>query len=183
MRVEKDDHMRPDSTLEGLAALPPSFGKDGSVTAGNASGIVDGAAAGGRDLGQNAARREKAARPDRFLGQSSASSRSSWGWAPRRPRAKRIAKAGLSQNDIGLWEINEAFAGQILGVVRELGLDLEKLNVNGGAIALGHPLAATGTRLHADAPERDAPARLRYGLAGACIGGGQGIAVVLESAA
>jgi acetyl-CoA C-acetyltransferase len=94
-----------------------------------------------------------------------------------------LARAGLAIEDIALWEINEAFAGQILGVVRELGLDLEKLNVNGGAIALGHPLAATGTRLTLTLARELARRGERYGVAGACIGGGQGIAVVLEAAA
>jgi acetyl-CoA acetyltransferase family protein len=92
-----------------------------------------------------------------------------------------LAAAGLKQEDISLWEINEAFAGQILGVVRELGLDLETLNVNGGAIALGHPLAATGTRCTLTLLKELRRRNLRYGLAGACIGGGQGIAVIVES--
>ena len=92
-----------------------------------------------------------------------------------------LARAGLKLEDIDLIEINEAFAGQILGVVTELGLDLEKLNVNGGAIALGHPLAATGTRLMLTLAHELRRRGERYGLAGACIGGGQGIAVVLES--
>ncbi len=181
VRVEKDDHMRPDSTLEGLAALPPSFGKDGSVTAGNASGIVDGAAAVVVASGESLGKRKPLGRLV------------SWGVVGVEPElmglgpapAARLAleKAGLSQKDIGLWEINEAFAGQILGVVRELGLDLEKLNVNGGAIALGHPLAASGTRLTLTLLKEMRRRSIRYGLAGACIGGGQGIAVVLESAA
>ncbi len=94
-----------------------------------------------------------------------------------------LAKAGLQPSDIELWEINEAFAGQILGVVRELGLDREKLNVNGGAIALGHPLAATGTRCTLTLLKEMRRRNVRYGLAGACIGGGQGIALVVESAA
>ncbi len=99
--------------------------------------------------------------------------------------ATRIAleRAGLKKDDIGLWEINEAFAGQILGVIRELELDTEKLNVNGGAIALGHPLAASGTRLTLTLLKEMRRRGVRYGLAGACIGGGQGIAVVVESAA
>jgi acetyl-CoA C-acetyltransferase len=99
--------------------------------------------------------------------------------------AARIAleRAGLAQEDVDLWEINEAFAGQILGVVRELGLDLAKLNVNGGAIALGHPLGATGTRLTLTLAKELRRRGLRYGVGAACIGGGQGIAVVLESAA
>jgi len=105
------------------------------------------------------------------------------GLGPAPAAREALAKAGLSQNDIGLWEINEAFAGQILGVVRELGLDVEKLNVNGGAIALGHPLAASGTRLTLTLLKEMRRRGVRYGLAGACIGGGQGIAVVLESAA
>src|SRR5262245_52807161 len=183
IRVEKDDHMRPDSTLEGLAALPPSFGKDGSVTAGNASGIVDGAAA-----VVVASADAEAARGRKALGRLV-----SWGVVGVEPElmgigpapAARLAisRAGLSQKDIGLWEINEAFAGQILGVVRELGLDIDKLNVNGGAIALGHPLGATGTRLTLTLLKEMRRRGVRYGLAGACIGGGQGIALVLESAA
>ena len=181
VRFEKDDHMRPDSTLEGLAALPPSFGKDGSVTAGNASGIVDGAAS-------VVVASADAARGKKPLGRIV-----SWGvvgvepelmgLGPAPAAREALAKAGLSQNDIGLWEINEAFAGQILGVVRELGLDVEKLNVNGGAIAPGHPLAASGTRLTLTLLKEMRRRGVRYGLAGACIGGGQGIAVVLESAA
>ena len=181
IRVEKDDHMRPDTTLEGLAALPPSFGKDGSVTAGNASGIVDGAAS------------VVVASADAARGKKPLGRLVSWGVVGVEPELmgigpapaarEAIAKAGLSQKDIGLWEINEAFAGQILGVVRELGLDVEKLNVNGGAIALGHPLAASGTRLTLTLLKEMRRRGVRYGLAGACIGGGQGIALVLESAA
>ncbi len=181
VRVEKDDHLRPDSTLEGLAGLPPSFGKDGSVTAGNASGIVDGAAA-------VVVASAEAARGKKPLGRLV-----SWavvgvepelmGLGPAPAARKALSKAGLSQKDIGLWEINEAFAGQILGVMKELGLDRETLNVNGGAIALGHPLAATGTRCTLTLLKEMRRRGVRYGLAGACIGGGQGIAVVLESAA
>jgi acetyl-CoA acetyltransferase family protein len=146
IRVERDDHMRPETTLEALAALPASFGKGGQVTAGNASGIVDGAAAVVVTSADTA--RERGKKP---LGRIV-----SWGVAGVEPELmglgpapaarQALAKAGLSIADVDLWEINEAFAGQILGVIRELGLDREKLNVNGGAIALGHPLAATGTR-------------------------------------
>jgi acetyl-CoA acetyltransferase family protein len=183
VRVEKDDHLRPDTTLEGLAALPPSFGKDGSVTAGNASGIVDGAAAvvvtssgnakakGRAPLGRLVAWAVVGVEPELM------------GIGPAPAARAAISKAGLKPADIGLWEINEAFAGQILGVVRELGLDREKLNVNGGAIALGHPLAATGTRCTLTLLKEMRRRGVRYGLAGACIGGGQGIAVVVESAA
>ena len=183
VRVERDDHLRPDTTIEALAKLPPSFGKDGQVTAGNASGIVDGAAAVVVTTAANAERKGK-----KPLGRLV-----SWGVVGCEPElmglgpapAARIAleRAGLSLEDVDLWEINEAFAGQILGVVRELGLDLAKLNVNGGAIALGHPLAATGTRLTLTLLKELRRRGLRYGVAGACIGGGQGIAVVLESAA
>ncbi len=183
VRVEKDDHLRPDSTLEGLAALAPSFGKDGSVTAGNASGIVDGAAAvivtsadharakGRKPLGRLVSWAVVGVEPELM------------GLGPAPAARAAIARAGLRQQDIGLWEINEAFAGQILGVVRELGLDLATLNVNGGAIALGHPLAATGTRCTLTLLKEMRRRGTRYGLAGACIGGGQGIAVVVESAA
>jgi acetyl-CoA acetyltransferase family protein len=181
VRVERDDHMRPDTTMEALAKLPPSFGKDGQVTAGNASGIVDGAAAVVVTSAENA--RRKGVKP---LGRLV-----SWGVVGCEPElmglgpapAARAAleRAGLSKDDIDLWEINEAFAGQILGVVRELGLDREKLNVNGGAIALGHPLAASGTRLTLTLLKELSRRGARYGLAGACIGGGQGIAVVVES--
>jgi acetyl-CoA acyltransferase 2 len=183
VRVERDDHLRPNTTLEALAKLPPSFGKDGQVTAGNASGIVDGAAAVVVTTAANAER--KGRKPlGRLL---------SWGVVGCEPElmglgpapAARIAleRAGLALEDIDLWEINEAFAGQILGVVRELGLDLAKLNVNGGAIALGHPLAATGTRLTLTLLKELRRRGLRYGVGAACIGGGQGIAIVLESAA
>jgi acetyl-CoA acetyltransferase family protein len=183
IRVDRDDHMRPDTTIEALAKLPPSFGKDGQVTAGNASGIVDGAAAVVVTSAENA--RRKGTKP---LGRLV-----SWAVVGCDPElmglgpapAARIAldRAGISKEDVDLWEINEAFAGQILGVVRELDLDLAKLNVNGGAIALGHPLAATGTRLTLTLLKELRRRGARYGLAGACIGGGQGIAVVLESAA
>ncbi len=181
IKVEKDDHMRPDTTLEGLAALPPSFGKDGQVTAGNASGIVDGAAAVVVTSAENA--RAKGRKP---LGRLV-----SWavvgcepelmGLGPAPAARAALERAGLKKQDMDLWEINEAFAGQILGVIRELDLDREKLNVNGGAIALGHPLAATGTRCTLTLLKELRRRKARYGLAGACIGGGQGIALVVES--
>jgi acetyl-CoA acetyltransferase family protein len=179
--VEKDDHPRPDTTIEALAALPPSFGAGGLVTAGNASGIVDAAAAVVVTSASNA--RAKGKKP---LGRLVASAvvgcePELMGLGPAPAARAALARAGLKKEDISLWEINEAFAGQILGVVRELGLDLEKLNVNGGAIALGHPLAATGTRCTLTLLKEMRRRNVRYGLAGACIGGGQGIAVVVES--
>jgi acetyl-CoA acetyltransferase family protein len=181
LTVDRDDHARPDTTLEALAGLPPSFGAGGQVTAGNASGIVDAAAA---VVVTSASRaREKGFRP---LGRLVASAvvgcePELMGIGPAPAARAALARAGLKKEDIALWEINEAFAGQILGVVRELGLDLETLNVNGGAIALGHPLAATGTRLTLTLLKELRRRNLRYGLAGACIGGGQGIAIIVES--
>ena len=179
----EDDHMRPDTTLEGLAKLKPSFGKDGFVTAGNASGIVDGAAMLVVTTAEKA--KEKGKTP---LGRIV-----SWGVAGCDPEimgigpvpATRIAlkKAGLSLGDIDLIEVNEAFAGQILAVAKELGIDPEKLNVNGGAIALGHPLGASGTRILLSVLYELRRRKLRYGLASACIGGGQGIAMIVESLA
>jgi acetyl-CoA acetyltransferase family protein len=179
--ITTDDHLRPDTTIEGLAKLKPAFGKDGLVTAGNASGIVDGAAMVVVTTAENAASRGK-----QPLGRIV-----SWGIAGCDPEimgigpvpATKIAleKAGLSLDQIDLIEINEAFAGQILAVSRELGLDPEKLNVNGGAIALGHPLAATGTRLVLTLLYELRRRKQRYGLASACIGGGQGIAMIVEA--
>jgi acetyl-CoA acetyltransferase family protein len=181
VRVEKDDHLRPDTTLEGLAQLPSSFGKDGQVTAGNASGIVDGAAA--VVLTSASGARARGASP---LGRLV-----SWavvgcdpalmGLGPAPAARAALSRAGLKAEQMDLWEINEAFAGQILGVAKELGLDRDTLNVNGGAIALGHPLAATGTRLTLTLLRELRRRKARYGLAGACIGGGQGIAVIVES--
>ncbi len=181
VRVEKDDHLRPDTTLAALAALPPSFGKGGQVTAGNASGIVDGAAAvvvtsaeaarakGKKPLGRLVAWAVVGVEPELM------------GLGPAPAARAALQKAGLRAEEIDLWEINEAFAAQVLGVVSELHLDREKLNVNGGAIALGHPLAATGTRCTLTLLKEMRRRGVRYGLAGACIGGGQGIAVVLET--
>jgi acetyl-CoA acetyltransferase family protein len=173
-----DDHGRPDTTMEGLAKLKPAFAKDGLVTAGNASGIVDGAAM----LVVSTAEEAKDRKP---LGRIV-----SWGVAGCDPEimgigpvpAVKIAlkKAGLTLDDIDLVEINEAFAGQILAVAKELGVDMEKLNVNGGAIALGHPLAASGTRLLLTVLYELRRRQGRYGLASACIGGGQGIAMIVE---
>jgi acetyl-CoA acetyltransferase family protein len=179
--VEADDHPRPDTTLEGLASLRPAFGKDGLVTAGNASGIVDGAAA------LVVASREEALRGGRQV----LARVVSWaavgvppeimGIGPVPASRKALAAAGLELRDIDLVEINEAFAGQYLAVEKELGLDREKTNVNGGAIALGHPLGATGARLLLTLSLELRRRKGRYGLAAACIGGGQGIAMILEN--
>ena len=181
--ISEDDHMRPDTTKEILAKLKPAFAKDGFVTAGNASGIVDGAAMLVITTAEKA--KEKGKQP---LGRIV-----SWGIAGCDPEimgigpvpATQIAlkKANLTVGDIDLIEINEAFAGQILAVAKELGIDHDKLNVNGGAIALGHPLGASGTRLVLTLLYELRRRKLRYGLASACIGGGQGIAMIVESLA
>jgi acetyl-CoA acetyltransferase family protein len=178
--VSADDHLRPDTTLEVLAKLPTAFSKDGFVTAGNASGIVDGAAAlviaGGEFV------RERGLKPaGRIV---------SWAYAGVEPDVmgigpvpairKALEKAGLKLSDIDLVEVNEAFACQYLAVEKELGLDRSKTNVNGGAIALGHPLGASGTRLVLTALNELRRRGGRYGLASACIGGGQGIAIIFE---
>jgi len=180
-QITSDDHIRPDTTLEGLAKLKPAFAKDGFVTAGNASGIVDGAAMVVVTSAENAQKKNK-----KPLGRIV-----SWGVAGCDPEimgigpvpATKIAlqRASLSLNDLDLIEINEAFAGQILAVAKELGIDQAKLNVNGGAIALGHPLAASGTRLLITLLYELRRRKARYGLASACIGGGQGIAMIVES--
>jgi acetyl-CoA acetyltransferase family protein len=179
-QVKEDDHLRPETTMEVLAKLKPAFAKDGFVTAGNASGIVDGAAMVTVTTAENAKRKGK-----KPLGRVV-----SWGIAGCDPDimgigpvpATKIAlkRAGLKLADIDLIEINEAFAGQILAVIKELGVDVDKLNVNGGAIALGHPLAASGTRLVLTVLNELRRRQKRYGLASACIGGGQGIAMIVE---
>jgi acetyl-CoA acetyltransferase family protein len=177
---DQDDHLRPDTTLEGLAKLRPAFAKDGFVTAGNASGIVDGAAAlviAGEDYV-----RQKNLKPmGRIV---------SWAYVGVEPEImgigpvpaslKALEKAGLTLDDMDLIEVNEAFAAQYLAVESELGLDRSKTNVNGGAIALGHPLGATGTRLVLTVLHELRRREGRYALATACIGGGQGIAMIVE---
>jgi acetyl-CoA acetyltransferase len=150
------------------------------VTAGNASGIVDGGAA--LILASDAAVKAKAS--SRWRGSSrgrrSVWIRPTWGWGRRRPRARPSRIAGLSLEQIDLIEVNEAFAGQYLAVEKELGLDRNKTNVNGGAIALGHPLGMTGTRLLLTLTHQLQQRGGKYGLATACIGGGQGIAAIVE---
>lgn len=178
----EDDHRRPDSTLERLAGLRPAFSKDGLVTAGNASGIVDGGAA--LVVATADFARKRKLKP---LGRVA-----SWAYAGVPPEImgigpvpasrKALARAGLKLSDMDLVEVNEAFAPQYLAVEKELGLEREKTNVNGGAIALGHPLGATGTRLLLTLLLELGRRKGRYGLATACIGGGQGIAMIVESA-
>lgn len=179
--VEKDEHPRPETTLEGLAKLPPAFDESGFVTAGNASGIVDGAAM----LLLTTAERAKSwgkvplARLRSWAVVGVEPSRMGIGPAPAIRAA--LDKAGMTLADLDLIEINEAFAGQILACVKDLDLDASKLNVNGGAIALGHPLGATGARITMTLAKELKRRGGGVGVASACIGGGQGIALIVES--
>ena len=179
--LTEDDHRRPQTTIEGLAKLKPAFGKNGTVTAGNASGIVDGAAAVVL-MSLDEVRKRNMDPLGRIV---------SWGIAGVDPKimgsgpvpATKVAlqKAGMTLEHIDLIEVNEAFAAQYLAVEKQLGLDREKVNVNGGAIALGHPLGATGTRLVITLLNELRRRKKKYGLATACIGGGQGIAMIVEN--
>lgn len=176
-----DEHMRPATTLDVLLSLKPYFKKDGLVTAGNASGIVDGAAAtvlasaayaaarGLRPLGRLVAWAVVGVEPQYM------------GIGPAPAARKALAKADMRLEQMDLVEVNEAFAPQYLAVERELGLERAKTNVHGGAIAIGHPLAATGTRLTIHLLHALRRAKGRFGLGSACIGGGQGAAVIVEA--
>jgi acetyl-CoA acyltransferase 2 len=175
-----DEHPRPNTTRAGLAELKPAFQKDGVVTAGNASGITDGAASVVLSTAEIADRR----------GLIPLARIVAWGVAGCDPEimgigpvpAVKVAleRAGLALDQIDLFEINEAFACQYLAVEKVLGLDRKKVNVNGGAIAIGHPLGATGARLTATLIYELQRRPARYGVGGACIGGGQGIALIIE---
>lgn len=180
-RVEKDEQIRPDTTVEGLARLKPSFLAEGVVTAGNASGINDGAAA--LVLTTGASARKRGIKP---LGRLVAWAAKGvapeiMGIGPASAARDALAKAGLTLADMDLVEINEAFAAQYVAVEKELGLSREKTNLNGGAVALGHPLGASGARLTLTLLHQLRRGGGRYGLASACIGGGQGIALILEA--
>jgi len=176
-----DEHMRPETTLEGLAKLPPYFKKDGFVTAGNASGICDGAAA--TVIASEEYANEHKLEP---LGRLVA-----WGIAGVEPKYmgigpapaahKALARAGLTLAQMDLVEVNEAFAPQYVAVEKELGLDRARTNVHRGAIAIGHPLAASGTRITIHLLYALRQQKKRYGLGSACIGGGQGAAVIVEA--
>jgi len=175
-----DEHPRPQTTMEILGKLPPVFKKDGTVTAGNASGICDGAAM--LVVTTEEFAKAKGLEPLARIVQ--------WGVAGVDPTIMGIgpapavrgalARAELKQSDIDLFEVNEAFAPQYLAVEKELGLPREKTNVNGGAIALGHPLGASGARITAHLVYELRRRKARYAVGSACIGGGQGIAIVLE---
>ncbi|MFB5285082.1 acetyl-CoA C-acetyltransferase [Peribacillus sp. Hz7] len=179
--VHVDEHIREGVNLENLALLKPAFKKDGTVTPGNASGINDGAAA--VILASEEYVKEHELKPLAKI--------VSWGVAGVDPKImgigpvpaskKALEKANLSLNDIDLFEFNEAFAAQSLAVIKELGVDIEKVNVNGGAVALGHPVGASGTRITYSLAVEMKKRNVKYGLASLCIGGGQGIAVILQN--
>ena len=178
--VDTDEHPRPQTTLDSLAALRPAFNKEGSVTAGNASGINDGAAA---VVVMSASRAKAEGRVPLARIRAAASA----GVAPRVmgmgpvPAARRaLERAGLGIKDIGLLELNEAFAAQSVAVGRELAVQEDRLNVNGGAIALGHPIGASGTRILTTLLYEMGRRDVELGMAAMCIGGGQGIAMVVE---
>lgn len=175
-KLDRDTHIR-SSSYEALSKIRPAFG--GVQTGGNSSGIVDGAAAALVASGGYA----KSGKPlARLLAAATLGvPPETMGLSPVPAIRKLLAGAGLQLKDIDRFEINEAFAAQIIAVERELQLDRGKLNVNGGAIAIGHPLAATGIRLAVTLARELARSRLRYGVASACIGGGQGIALLLEN--
>jgi acetyl-CoA acetyltransferase family protein len=179
--VTEDDHRRPETTIEILSKLPPSFQKDGIVTAGNASGIVDGAAA--VVVTREKTAKERGLKPlGKIISWAAVGvDPSIMGIGPVPSTRKALQLAGLKLEQIDRVEVNEAFAAQYLAVEKELGLSRDKTNVNGGAIALGHPLAASGTRLVITVLHELRRTGLRYGLATACIGGGQGIAMIVEA--
>jgi acetyl-CoA acetyltransferase family protein len=176
-----EDHVVHNCTKESLAELRTAFGPESLVTAGNASGVVDGAAA-------VVIKSASKAKQD---GDKPLAKIISWGivglepaimaYGPVPSSKKALDKAGLTIQDIDRWEINEAFAGQAVACVKDLGLDINKVNVNGGAVGIGHPLAATGTRLVLTLAHELKRCNGKYGVATACIGGGQGIAMVIES--
>jgi acetyl-CoA acyltransferase 2 len=179
--VDRDDHIKPDTAIDKLGKLPPAFGKDGTVTAGNASGIVDGGAA----VVLATAEEAKAS------GLEVQAVIRGWGIAGVEPRIMGIGpvpairavlkRTGLTLDQVDLVEINEAFAAQYLACEKQLELKRDRANVNGGAIALGHPLGATGTRLVITIVRELRRRNKRYGIASACIGGGQGIAILVEN--
>jgi len=179
--VEKDDHCFEGATRDGLSKLQPAFGKDSFVTAGNASGIVDGAAAIVVTTARHAEKRDLSPIGRIASWSVTGVDPETMGIGPVPATRGALKQAGLSVDDVDLFEINEAFAGQYLAVEKELGNPRERTNVNGGAIALGHPLGATGTRLILTLLYELRRRKKRWGVASACIGGGQGIAMVVEA--
>ncbi|XP_060533148.1 3-ketoacyl-CoA thiolase, mitochondrial-like isoform X1 [Cylas formicarius] len=181
MELTVDEHPRPESTIEGLKKLPSVFKKDGLVTAGSASGICDGA--GAVVIATDEAAVAHNLKPlARIVGYSIVGVEPSIMGIGPAPAIRTLLKAaGKTLDDIDLVEINEAFGAQTLACAKDLGLDLEKLNVDGGAIALGHPLAASGSRIMAHLVHELRRRKAKYGIGSACIGGGQGIALMVEA--
>src|SRR5262245_16524244 len=179
--VDTDEYPRAGTTVDKLAGLKPAFKKDGSVTAGNASGINDGAAALVVMSGDKAKQggRKPLARILSYV--STGVDPAIMGIGPVPAVRKVLERAGLKASDIDLFELNEAFAAQSVAVARELGLDAARINVNGGAIALGHPIGASGARVLTTLIYALRARKLRYGVASLCIGGGMGIAMAIES--
>ena len=180
IRFDKDEHVRPGTTVESLAKLRPAFKKDGTVTAGNASGINDGAAA-VVVMSTDRAKAMGLAPLAKVRAYAAAGvDPSVMGIGPVPATRKALAKAGLTIGDMGLIEANEAFASQSLAVGRDLGWDPAGVNVNGGAIALGHPIGASGARILVTLLHEMQKRDVKYGLATLCIGGGRGIAMIVE---
>ncbi len=179
--VDRDDHLRPDTTLEALAKLPAAFSKDGTVTAGNASGIVDGGAALVIASEEGVLTHGLAPMARLVSWAAVGVDPSLMGMGPAPAIRKLLERTNLALDDIDLFEINEAFAAQYLAVEKELGLDRTRVNVNGGAIALGHPLGMSGTRLLLTLSLELRRRGMKRGIAAACIGGGQGIAALVEA--
>ncbi|MBT3275551.1 MAG: acetyl-CoA C-acyltransferase, partial [Spirochaetales bacterium] len=177
---DQDEYPRPDSDSEKLAALKPSFKKDGTVTAGNASGINDGAALVAIMSDEEADARNMTTMAEIVSYASCGLDPAFMGLGPIAASRKALEKAGLTISDIDLFEINEAFASQALAVKDDLGIPEEKLNVNGGAIAMGHPIGASGARIVVTLLHEMVRRNLKLGLASLCIGGGQGIAMVFR---
>ncbi len=177
---QRDEGPRADSTIDALAKLKPVFHASGTVTAGNSSQTSDGAAAALIMSGSKA--RELGLKPKaRFVSYATAGvAPEIMGIGPVKAIPKALAMAGLTLADIGVIELNEAFAVQALAVIREAGLDIERVNVNGGAVALGHPLGCTGAKLTATILREMERRRARYGMVTMCVGGGQGAAGIFE---
>jgi 3-oxoadipyl-CoA thiolase len=178
--VDRDEHPRPDTTMERLSALPPAFRKGGTVTAGNSSGINDGAAA--LLLMEESTARDLGHKPlVRIVASAVAGVDPSYmGLGPVPATRRALERAGLQMSQIDLVELNEAFAAQALPCISELGIDPGRVNVNGGAIAMGHPLGSTGARLTTTLVHEMTRREARYGLVTMCVGVGQGVSVVLE---
>ncbi|MFC1909137.1 acetyl-CoA C-acetyltransferase [Chloroflexota bacterium] len=179
---QEDEHPRPDTTLETLAKLPPAFTKDGTVTAGTSSGITDGACA--LVLMSKKKADELKLKPLAFIRSYTVAAVEAkyFGVGPVPATRKALQMAGLTLDDIDLIEINEAFAAQVLAVVKDLELDMSKVNVNGGALALGHPTGMSGARIVFELPYALEMRKGRYGIAAICGNGGHGGAMVVELA-